>query len=74
MTRIEVIILLATCMPLANRLAALGVVIPLMEADTAALSGLQAAGMKLDLETDPWLQSYSYKRLDDDGEIIFSML
>jgi hypothetical protein len=73
-TRIEVIILLATCMPLANRLAALGVVIPLMEADTAALSGLQAAGMKLDLETDPWLQSYSYKRLDDDGEIIFSML
>jgi hypothetical protein len=60
--------------PLANRLAALGVVIPLMEADTAALAGLQAAGMKLDLETDPWLQSYSYKRLDDDGEIIFSML
>lgn len=74
MTRIEVIILLATCVPLANRLAALGVVIPLMEADTAALAGLQAAGMKLDLETDPWLQSYSYKRLDDDGEIIFSLL
>jgi hypothetical protein len=73
-TRIEVIILLATCVPLANRLAALGVVIPLMEADTAALAGLQAAGMKLDLETDPWLQSYSYKRLDDDGEIIFSLL
>jgi hypothetical protein len=42
--------------------------------DFAFLTGLQAAGMVLDLETDPWLQSYSFKRVDDHGEIIFTML
>jgi hypothetical protein len=37
-------------------------------------TGLQAAGMKLDLEVHPWLHSYSYKQLDDDEEVVLSML
>lgn len=39
MKRIEAIALLAGCVPLANRLAALGVNIPLDQADLAALEG-----------------------------------
>jgi hypothetical protein len=42
--------------------------------DYAFLTGLQAAGMVLDLEVYPWLQSYSLKHVDDNGEVIFSML
>lgn len=41
MKRIEAIVLLAACKPLANRLATLGVNIELTDADRAALAGFK---------------------------------
>lgn len=75
MKRIEAIALLAACLPLANRLVAQGVNIPLDQADLAALEGfnqvyLYEDGWWLD---DPDIHRQAGLGRDDIGALTFML-